>query len=100
LGRSLRNGRTEIDVHEIDLNCLDAGGGMGCWREDRGETFDGYDNDEYKEDHEILRERVDIISPNATIIETDLYYVADGRVAVIYLKVMKLSDCVLFTKMC
>ena len=50
LGRSLRNGRTDIDVHEMDLDCVDAGGGIKCWQEDRGERFEGYNNEEYHEE--------------------------------------------------
>jgi len=31
LGRSLRNGRTKTHHHERDLQCLNDGGGEGCW---------------------------------------------------------------------
>jgi len=43
LGRSLRNGRTDVEVHEKDIKCLENGGGTHCWREHRGEVFNGYD---------------------------------------------------------
>eukprot|EP01084_Bolivina_argentea_P073421 133230_1 len=44
LGRSFRNGRTSIDVHEMDLECVYLGESMDCYKEDRDEDFEDYDN--------------------------------------------------------
>eukprot|EP01084_Bolivina_argentea_P002786 5168_1 len=40
LGRSLRNGRTSVENHLLDKECIENGGGNECWREHREEEVD------------------------------------------------------------